>query len=159
MGQYGRQREQTGTPRIRRPSQRREWRLFLYRPLRLTNSYEADWRLSSPRSRPSVKGANSLRYPDRPMLMTETPQSRAARLAHLRRAELTKGDPVPLPLTMAAMYHLPGDPAGFNQYGRFANPTWDAVEKLLGHLEDATAVAFPSGMAAISAVLFSLLKS
>jgi cystathionine gamma-lyase len=91
--------------------------------------------------------------------MTETPQSRAARLAHLRRAELNKGDPVPLPLTMAAMYHLPGDPAGFNQYGRFANPTWDAVEKLLGHLEDATAVAFPSGMAAISAVLFSLLKT
>ena len=91
--------------------------------------------------------------------MTETPQSRAARLAHLRRAELAKGDPVPLPLTMAAMYHLPGDPAGFSQYGRFANPTWDAVERLLGHLEDATAVAFPSGMAAISAVLFSLLKT
>ena len=91
--------------------------------------------------------------------MTETPQSRAARLAHLRRAELDKGDPVPLPLTLAAMYHLPGDPTGFNQYGRFANPTWDAVERLLGHLEDATAVAFPSGMAAISAVLFSLLKT
>ena len=91
--------------------------------------------------------------------MTETPQSRAARLAHLRRAELNKGDPVSLPLTLAAMYHLPGDPAGFNQYGRFANPTWDAVELLLGHLEDATAVAFPSGMAATSAVLFSLLKT
>ena len=91
--------------------------------------------------------------------MTETPQSRAARLAHLRRTELAKGDPVPLPLTLAAMYHLPGDPAGFNQYGRFANPTWDAVERLLGHLEDATAVAFPSGMAATSAVLFSQLKT
>jgi len=46
--------------------------------------------------------------------MTETPQSRAARLAHLRRAELDKGDPVPLPITLAAMYHLPGDPVGFN---------------------------------------------
>ena len=91
--------------------------------------------------------------------MTETPQSRAARLAHLRRAGLQKGDPVPLPLTMAAMYHLPGDPAGFNQYGRFNNPTWDAVEELLGHLEAATAIAFPSGMAAISAVLFGLLRA
>ena len=91
--------------------------------------------------------------------MTETPQSRAARLAHLRRAGLEKGDPVPLPLTMAAMYHLPGDPAGFNQYGRFNNPTWDAVEELLGHLEAATAIAFPSGMAAISAVLFGLLRA
>ena len=107
----------------------------------------------------SVKAANSLDYPDRLEPMTETPQSRAARLAHLRRAELAKGDPVPLPLTLAAMYHLPGDPAGFNQYGRFANPTWDAVERLLGHLEDATAVAFPSGMAATSAVLFSQLKT
>ncbi|HWK66017.1 MAG TPA: cystathionine gamma-lyase [Rhizobiaceae bacterium] len=91
--------------------------------------------------------------------MSDSNQPRAARLAHLRREELSKGDPVPLPLTMASMFHLPGDPAGFNQYGRFANPTWDAVEKLLGHLEQATAVAFPSGMAATSAVFFGLLKS
>ena len=91
--------------------------------------------------------------------MTDTPQSRAARLAHLRREELAKGDPVPLPLTMASIYHLPGDPTGFNQYGRFFNPTWTAVERLLGHLEDATALAFPSGMAAISAVFFALLKT
>lgn len=91
--------------------------------------------------------------------MTDTPQARAARLTHLRRRELAKGDPVPLPLTMAAMYHLPGDPSGFKQYGRFDNPTWTGVEKLLGHLEDATALAFPSGMAATSAVLFALLKA
>ncbi|MEW9836727.1 cystathionine gamma-lyase [Mesorhizobium marinum] len=56
------------------------------------------------------------------------------------------------------MYNLPGDPAGFAQYGRFNNPTWDAVEEILGHLEAAPAVAFPSGMAAISATFFSLLK-
>jgi cystathionine gamma-lyase len=91
--------------------------------------------------------------------MTDTPQSRAARLAHLRRAELAKGDPVPLPLTMASIYHLPGDPTGFKQYGRFDNPTWTAVERLLGHLEDAEALAFPAGMAATSAALFSLLRT
>lgn len=90
--------------------------------------------------------------------MTEPASTRAARIAHLRRAELRKGDPAALPLTMASMFHLPGDPAGFAQYGRFDNPTWDAVEKLLGHLEGAPAVAFPSGMAAISAVFFALLK-
>lgn len=84
---------------------------------------------------------------------------RAAELTHLRRRKLVKGDPVPLPLTMAAMYHLPGDPTGAPQYGRFNNATWEAVEEMLGHLEDAEAVAFPSGMAAISAVLFSLLKA
>lgn len=83
----------------------------------------------------------------------------AASLAHLHRAGLGKGDPLPPPITPAAMYHLPGDPAGHRQYGRFDNPTWEATEALLGHLEQATAVAFPSGMAAISAVFFALLKS
>ncbi len=91
--------------------------------------------------------------------MSDSSQARAARLAHLRRAELEKGDPVALPLTMSSMFHLPGDPAGFRQYGRFSNATWDAVEAMLGHLDDATALAFPSGMAAISAVFFSLLRS
>jgi cystathionine gamma-lyase len=91
--------------------------------------------------------------------MPDTPSSRAARLSHLRRSGLAKGDPVPLPLTMAAMYHLPGDPAGVRQYGRFANPTWDAVEHMLAVLEDARSIAFPSGMAATCAVFFALLKS
>ncbi len=91
--------------------------------------------------------------------MNDTPASRAAKLAHLRRHTLAKGDPVPLPLTMASIFNLPGDPAGFSQYGRFDNATWDAVEEMLGHLEDATAIAFPSGMAAISSVFLSLLES
>jgi hypothetical protein len=34
--------------------------------------------------------------------------ARAAGLLHLRQAAMTKGDPVALPLTLAAMYHLPG---------------------------------------------------
>lgn len=91
--------------------------------------------------------------------MTESSRSRAAALPHLRRARLAKGDPVPLPLTMASIFHLPGDPGGFAQYGRFDNPTWEAAEHLLAHLEDAPCVAFPSGMAAISAVFFALLES
>ncbi len=91
--------------------------------------------------------------------MSDKMQNRAARLAHLRGSQLEKGDPVPLPLTMASMFHLPGDPAGHRQYGRFDNPTWEATEDLLGLLEDAEAVAFPSGMAAISATLFALLKT
>lgn len=91
--------------------------------------------------------------------MTDSPAARAANLIHLRRRKLQKGESVPLPLTMAAMFNLPGNPAGFAQYGRFNNPTWDAVEEMLSHLEDAEAVAFPSGMGAISAVFFSLLKS
>ncbi|BDM73430.1 hypothetical protein HEK616_69170 [Streptomyces nigrescens] len=63
----------------------------------------------------------------------------------------------------AAHYHLPGDAAGPYTYGRDTNPTWTHLERAIGELEspDGTAhtVAFASGMAAISAVLFSQLRS
>lgn len=91
--------------------------------------------------------------------MTDTTERRIARLAHLRGETLAKGDPVALPLTMASMFHLPGDPAGVAQYGRFSNATWEALEEALGLLEGAPAIIFPSGMAAISAVFFALLKT
>lgn len=91
--------------------------------------------------------------------MTDETDSRAAELLHQRRTHLAKGDPVALSLTMTSMFHLPGDPAGFRQYGRFDNPTWEATEQALGLLEGAPCVAFPSGMAAISAVFMALLKA
>lgn len=91
--------------------------------------------------------------------MNTTPESRAARLLHLRAETLAKGEPVALPLTMSSMYHLPGDPAGHAQYGRFSNATWEHLEEALGLLENAQAVAFPSGMGAIAAVLYSTLKA
>ncbi|MET3523108.1 cystathionine gamma-lyase [Mesorhizobium abyssinicae] len=91
--------------------------------------------------------------------MSETAKSRAAALAHLRSRDFVKGDPIPLPLTMASIFHTPGEEAGFDQYGRYDNPTWRAVEHALGHLEDAHCLAFPSGMGAISSVFFALLKS
>ncbi|MDI2130424.1 cystathionine gamma-lyase [Yinghuangia seranimata] len=57
----------------------------------------------------------------------------------------------------AATYHLSGDPSGPYQYGRFANPTWVGLENAVGELEEAAGtVVFPSGMAAISAVLIGL---
>jgi cystathionine gamma-lyase len=91
--------------------------------------------------------------------MSEDSHSRAASLVHLRGRKLERGEPIPLPLMMSATFHAPGDSTGFHQYGRFSNPTWDAVEELLTHLEDAPSVAFPSGMAAIAAVFFAMLKS
>jgi cystathionine gamma-lyase len=94
-----------------------------------------------------------------PASRSASAKSRAAALAHLRRDTLAKGDSIPLPLTMAAVFHAPGDATGFHQYGRFSNPTWDAVEHMIAHLEDAPSVGFPSGMAAISAVFFALLKA
>lgn len=63
----------------------------------------------------------------------------------------------------AAHFHLPGDATGPYTYGRDANPSWTRLETAIGELEspDAPAhtVTFASGMAAISAVLFSHLRS
>ncbi|MFF1693644.1 cystathionine gamma-lyase [Streptomyces sp. NPDC058257] len=89
----------------------------------------------------------------------------------------------------AAHFHLPGDPTGPYTYGRDDNPTWTLLEQAIGELEapgegpaeasgegsgeapgtaapgtaaPGTAVetlVFASGMAAISAVLFSQLRA
>ncbi|GAB3668379.1 cystathionine gamma-lyase [Streptomyces sparsus] len=79
------------------------------------------------------------------------------------RAGLPPREPYEPPLpgpVFAAHYHLPGDPADATYtYGRDGNPTWTALESAVAELEDptgdATALAFASGMAAISAVLLS----
>lgn len=91
--------------------------------------------------------------------MTDALDRRLARLSHLRREALSPGDPVALPIVPASMYHLPGDPAGVRQYGRFANPTTEGLEDALGHLEEAAVVALPSGMAAIAALFYGLLAT
>ena len=93
--------------------------------------------------------------------MTDSPiiARRAPRRIFVATA-LAKGDPVPLPLTMASIFNLPGDPAGFSQYGRFDN----------ADLGRRRGDARPSGgchghrlsrpgMAAISAIFFGLLKT
>lgn len=64
----------------------------------------------------------------------------------------------------AAHYHLPGEPTGPYTYGRDENPTWSRLELAIGELEapgrdDVETLAFASGMAAISALLFSRLRS
>lgn len=91
--------------------------------------------------------------------MTDDIASRAATLAHLHRASRGKGDPVPTPIIPAAIYELAAVSTGLREYGRFDNPTWEATEALLGHLENADTVAFPSGMAAISAAMMAVLKT
>ena len=64
----------------------------------------------------------------------------------------------------AAHFHLPGEPTGPYNYGRDENPTWSHLERAIGELEapdrdDVETLVFASGMAAISAVLFSGLRS
>ncbi|MEU3445807.1 cystathionine gamma-lyase [Streptomyces thermolilacinus] len=64
----------------------------------------------------------------------------------------------------AAHFHLPGEPVGPYTYGRDENPTWTLLERAVAELEapgDSTvqSVVFASGMAAISSVLFSQLRT
>ena len=93
--------------------------------------------------------------------MSDTPASPdAARLLHLRAETLAKGEPLALPLTLASMFHLPGEPEpGVAAYGRPDNPTREALEAALALLEGAPTLAFPSGMAATAAALFATLKA
>ncbi|WP_330355151.1 cystathionine gamma-lyase [Streptomyces chartreusis] len=64
----------------------------------------------------------------------------------------------------AAHFHLPGEPTGPYTYGRDENPTWTLLERAVGELEapgedGVETLVFASGMAAISSVLFSQLRS
>ncbi|MFF3484859.1 cystathionine gamma-lyase [Streptomyces sp. NPDC002701] len=64
----------------------------------------------------------------------------------------------------AAHFHLPGDPTGPYTYGRDENPTWTHLERAIGELEapgrdGVETLVLASGMAAISAVLFSQLRA
>jgi cystathionine gamma-lyase len=82
--------------------------------------------------------------------------NRVARMLHHGAERRRTGD-VPGPvIAPTSIFHLPGDPEGPHQYGRWSNPTWDALEEALSVLEDAEAIALPAGMAAIAAALTPL---
>jgi cystathionine gamma-lyase len=89
--------------------------------------------------------------------MTEQPGTRVVR-AGLPAAE-DEQPFLPGP-TFVATYNLAGDVEGRRYgYGRFANPTWTGYEAALAELEGGPAVCFASGMAAVSAVLFTVLSA
>jgi cystathionine gamma-lyase len=90
--------------------------------------------------------------------MREDDLQRAALMLHHRKAHLAQGEPIAAPIVMSSAYHLPQVQAGGHFYTRAGNPTWDAVEAQLSLLEDAPSVAFPSGMAAISAALMACVQ-
>ena len=90
--------------------------------------------------------------------MTDTAE-RFARCLHHATAPTEFGEAFSPPIVNTSVYRLAADPSGHYQYARWANPTWTALEDALAILEDAETVTFPSGMAAIAAVLYSTLKS
>lgn len=86
-------------------------------------------------------------------------ETRFASALHHGASALKPGDPLSPPIVPTSVYYLPGEPGGPYQYGRWSNPTWDALEQALSTLEDAETVILPSGMATVAAVFYSQLKS
>lgn len=85
-------------------------------------------------------------------------EARFAHALHHGSKALPTGAPFAPPIVNASAFALPVEPAGPYQYGRWANPTWSALEETLALLEGGEVIAFPSGMAAIAAVYYALLK-
>ena len=57
--------------------------------------------------------------------------------------------PLNAPLVPASVFVAGGE----REYGRYANPTWEAFEQTLGELEGGRCLAYASGLAAIATVL------
>lgn len=83
---------------------------------------------------------------------------RLTAMLHRRHAVAGAGDATGGTITTTSAYHLPGVPQAEHQYGRWTNPGWSDLEAALGLLEQAEVIIFPSGMAAIAAVLLSQCK-
>jgi len=64
------------------------------------------------------------------------------------RPEHVPDAPFNTPVTFASTYVAGGDV----EYGRYGNPTWTAFEEALGALEGGRALAFSSGLAAVSTI-------
>jgi len=78
--------------------------------------------------------------------------------------EAVKNEPTLPGPAFAAHFHLPGEVDGPYTYGRDTNPSWSLLERAIDELEapgqpDVETLVFASGMAAISAVLFSQLRA
>ncbi|WP_428953608.1 cystathionine gamma-lyase [Streptomyces sp. cg35] len=78
--------------------------------------------------------------------------------------EPVKNEPTLPGPVFAAHFHLPGEVSGPYRYGRDENPTWTHLERAVSALEapgreDVETLVFASGMAAVSAVLFSQLRA
>src|SRR4051794_3511773 len=76
------------------------------------------------------------------------------RLAVLGRGEHRPGQPLNVPLVPPSNFRAAPSGAAGREYSRDdGTPGWEALEELVGSLEDGPAVGFASGMAAITAVL------
>jgi cystathionine gamma-lyase len=87
------------------------------------------------------------------------PRHRDTQVLHAGHPAASSAGPFGPGIHFASTYVAPGDPSASElTYGRFHNPTWTAWEDALSVLEGGHVVSFASGMAAVSAVLGTLLQ-
>lgn len=85
--------------------------------------------------------------------MATEPRSAASALIHAA-TQRQAGEPIVAPPVLASIFASAGEPP--SGYGRNENPTWVALERALGAIEDADAVVFSSGQAASMALMLAL---
>jgi len=95
----------------------------------------------------------------KPPRAPESAQARFAEFLHRHSKQTAPGTAFSPPIVPAAIYCLASDPSGPYQYARWSNPGWTALEESLGALEEANAIIFPSGAAAVASVFASCLRS
>lgn len=83
---------------------------------------------------------------------------RFAKFLHRDSKERTPGTAFSPAIVPTSIYSLASDPTGPYQYARWSNPGWTALEDALGALEEASAIIFPSGAAAVAAIFASCLR-
>ncbi|MEV7387272.1 cystathionine gamma-lyase [Streptomyces sp. NPDC091215] len=95
--------------------------------------------------------------------MSEAAMGEGTRAVRAGLPEPVKNEPTLPGPVFAAHFHLPGEVSGPYAYGRDENPTWTHLERAVGELEapgeDVETLVFASGVAAVSAVLFSQLSA
>lgn len=91
--------------------------------------------------------------------MDKEDSQRIMAMLHARSGALENGAPISPPIVSTAKYALAGTPNTPYTYGRDINPTVEAAEAAISALEEAPVVAFPSGMAAITAAMMAVTKA
>lgn len=87
--------------------------------------------------------------PDHPDGGSHAGLAPATRAVALGRPARDAGAPVNTPVHLTSTYVADGAV----NYARVSNPTWEALEEVLGSLEGGMALAFASGMAAVASVV------
>lgn len=81
------------------------------------------------------------------------------RVVHAGLPPAARGEPLLPGPVLASAFHLGGPGEGTDTYGRTGNPTWRRYEEALASLEGGDTVLFSSGLAAVTAVLLTTLRT